>query len=179
MQSEQSKKDFDASGILNKAGLITSISKKVEDADVLYKRNDFDGAQRLYQEALAIIPEIRKSYTQTDEINLARMNAGFSAIKASADSFYFNRNYSSAVDEYSRALRLIPGDQSNINDAISRLLDSGSRLAGKTIVNSDDEKAAALIVAKANSNAGQGKYPEAIDSYLDIVRLYRERHMYR
>ncbi len=172
IQSNISKQEFDATGILQKAGLITSISKKTEEADLLYKRNDIDGAKKLYEEALAIIPEVRKSYTQADMIDLTSMNARFASLKTSADSLYRSRNFASALDQYTKALKAYPGDQASIDEVVARIIESGNQVGGLIATNPEDERAAAIIVGRAQTNFGAGKYPEAVDAYVEVMTRY-------
>jgi DNA repair exonuclease SbcCD ATPase subunit len=172
IQNNISKQEFDSTGILQKAGLITSISKKVEEADALYGRKDFDGAKKLYDEALAIIPEVRKSYSQAGSIDLANMDAKFASLKSAGDSFYKTRNYSSALDQYTKALKAYPVNQAQIDEVVARIVEAGSQIGGNIVSNTDDERAASTIINRAQVNANAGKYAEAVDAYVELISRY-------
>lgn len=172
IQEELTKADIDTATLLEKANLITSISAKANEAEKRYQQKDYAGAQQLYKEALAILPDIEKSYTTLSSIDTSQKNQLFSDYYKQAETFYTNFKYSDAIESYRKAIKLFPQDKARVDTMITRIMEAGYRLQGDMSAVVEDEKNANQLLSKASQALRDKDYNKAIDCYVEILTKY-------
>ncbi|MBN1700237.1 MAG: tetratricopeptide repeat protein [Spirochaetales bacterium] len=172
IEFETAKADIDTSSLLEKANIISSISARVEAADRLYRENRIDEAQVQYREALAIIPEIKKSYENLLAIQSSRTNEQFALYFRQGNSLFSSRDYQGAINSYKNAIKLFSSDPFRVETMVTNLIESGYRLQGDSNAVVEDEKAANQLLSKATGALRTNDYETAIDAYIEILTKY-------
>ncbi|MBN2440395.1 MAG: hypothetical protein JXJ04_03590 [Spirochaetales bacterium] len=172
IRGELAKADIDTASLIEKANLITSISAKANEAEQLYKQKDFAGAQKRYEEALAIIPAIEQSYTNLTAMEVTRKNQLFADYYTQAETSYNDSKYADALEYYKKAIKLFPNDAAKVDTMITRIMEAGYKLAGDEAAIVEDEKNANQLLSKASQALRNEDYKLAIDYYVEILTKY-------
>ncbi|MBN2534738.1 MAG: hypothetical protein JXB88_17770 [Spirochaetales bacterium] len=172
IRGEITKTEIDTATLLEKANLISSISAKANEAQKRYNQKDYAGAQQLYKEALAILPDIEKSYTSLSTIETSQKNQQFSTYYTQAETFYNSFNYTDAIESYRKAMKLFPEDKAKVDTMMTRIMEAGYRLQGDMGNIVEDEKNANQLLSKASQALRDKDYNKAIDYYVEILTKY-------
>jgi DNA repair exonuclease SbcCD ATPase subunit len=169
---ESSKTKVDTASLIEKAGYIASISEKYQAAEGLVKQRKFEEAQKMYQDTLDIIPEIRASFTRIGEYETSAKTAAYEDYASKGDSLFKNKEYSAAIQTYSKALKTFPKDQAGVDTMVSRIVEAGYLIKGDSDEKAKEEQAAGRLITQANVLITNKYYADAINTYTEILAKY-------
>lgn len=172
IEAEDEKTKIDTESLLKKANLISSISTKVAEAENLHKQNKISEAQALYKEALAVIPEVRKSFEAINKIESGGINQVFLDYYYRGDEDFLHNDYASAIENYSRALKLYPENPNIVDVMMTKIAEAGYKLKGSRTAQVDEETKADTLLTEANTALGNIDYEKAVNAYLEILTKY-------
>jgi hypothetical protein len=174
VQAQLSPASADTSSLIAAAGQISDVRTAVAQADEQARAGNIAEAEKLYQKALSVIPEIARSYDyftakardaeaarqQVVQAGLARAEAAFSA-----------GNYPEMLAAYRDALGYLPESSARLDKTLSNILAAGSE-QGRLRNQAEQGKAAAPILAQGDAALAQGRPADAISRYLTVLQRY-------
>ncbi|MBN1410412.1 MAG: hypothetical protein JW969_06175 [Spirochaetales bacterium] len=173
IDTESSQAVVDSASLIEKTGLITSISEKFQTAETFYQQRKYDEAQKLYQETLDIIPEIRNSYDRLTAYSMQVKSTDFNRFMSQGDASYKEKDYNSAIDYYTRALKAFPESQNSVDKMVGRIIEAGYAVQGGDAGRKEDEDvAASRLIMQAGMQSSNHLYVDAINSYMEILIKY-------
>jgi hypothetical protein len=174
VRGEMSREEVDTSSLLAAANVVTELKARVVRADELSRQGQVDGAEALYREALALIPEVSRSH----EYFLSRALAGQTARAAElreylqrAGSAFEGGDYEATLANYSRALEYLPEERATVERIISQVRQAGFQL-GLLSLRRDQSAAAADALARADRLLSEGQHNAAVEGYVDLIKRY-------
>lgn len=172
IRAEEEKASIDTASLVEKAGYITSIGNLVEEAEEAYKQNNVEKAAELYEQALAVLPDIKASYLKQIEIQEAERKTVYAGFVSRGDGYFKQADYVQAVENYKKALKMAPSSQVEVDDIITNMLEAGYNLKGNPSSLEADDKAAINLMAKGDLFFKDGTYNAALTNYVDVLVLY-------
>jgi hypothetical protein len=174
VQGELDKAKVDTSSLVAAANQVADIRAKVLDADAQARAGRLVDAERLYGQALAVVPEVAKSYsfftTREKEIETARQEA-LRAGLARAESAFEAGRHSDALAAYRESLAYLPESPARLDRTLSSIESAGVEL-GKQKTQAEQSRAAAPVLAQAAALQKQESYDESLAQYLSILARY-------
>ena len=174
VKGEADKPETDTASLVAAAGLVADIRKKAADADALARAGNLEQAAQLYGEALAVIPEIERSYAFFADLekqavtgNEVRLRAGL----ARAEAAFEAGRYADCVAAYRDALAYLPEPPERLDRTLSSIQSAGAQLAGQKTA-AEQSRAAAPLLAQATSLARQESWDESLAQHLAILAQY-------
>jgi tetratricopeptide (TPR) repeat protein len=146
----------------------------VADADAQVRAGKLSQAEDLYNQALASIPEIARSYAyftaRSREADAARQVALRAGLTRAESAFDAGR-YADMLSAYKEALAYLPETSARLDRTLSNIGAASAAQAGqKTQV--EQSRAAAPILTRANALLKQGQYSDALAQFLTILATY-------
>jgi len=174
VQGELDKAKVDTSSLVAAANQVADIRAKVADADAQGRAGRLADAEKLYGQALAVVPEVAKSYsfftTREKEIETARQEA-LRAGLARAESAFAAGRFSDALAAYRESLAYLPEPPARLDRTLSSIESAGVEL-GKQKTQAEQSRAAAPVLAQAAALQKQESYDESLAQYLSILARY-------
>ncbi len=170
---EQQKDSVDTKSLIASADLIGEIRVSVLEADKAYKAGNKTKADEYYLNALSLIPEVYRSHTYfTGKMEEAEAYRASQVDKylAEANSRFVNKDYSRALENYTKAIEFLPGDQ-NTQRIITNIAYAGYYLEQDRSRQTSSSQAQTRL-NQAKKLTDQKKYTEAINALLSLVRDY-------
>jgi len=146
----------------------------VGSADAQARAGRVAEAEKLYGEALAVIPEIAKSYsffTSREKETATGREEALRAGLTRAESAFDAGRFSDALAAYREALAYLPQPPARLDRMLSSIESAGVEL-GKQKTQSEQSRAAASLLAQAAALQKQESYDEALAQYLSILARY-------
>jgi chromosome segregation ATPase len=171
VQGELDKGKVDTGSLMAAANQVADIREKVGSADAQARAGRVAEAENLYGEALAVIPEIAKSYSFFASREKETASGREEALRAGltrAESAFDAGRFSDALAAYRDALAYLPEPPARLDRMLSSVESAGVEL-GKQKTQSEQSRAAAPILAQAASLQKQESYDEALAQYLSIL----------
>jgi len=170
---EQQKESVDTKSLIASADLITEIRASVIEANKAYKVGNKTRAEKYYLNALSLIPEVYQSHNyfigKMEDVESYR-EAQVDKYLATANNQFSNKQYSQALENYTKAIEFLPGDQ-NTDRIITNIRYAGFYVAeDKSQQQSSSQTQKKLDQAKNLIN--QKKYTDAINVLLTLIRDY-------
>jgi hypothetical protein len=174
VQGQLSPASVDTSSLIAASGQISDVRAAVTQADAQAQVGNVAEAQRLYAKALAVIPEIQRSYdyftARTREAENARQQAlqgGFTRAEAAFEA----GRYAEMLAAYKDALGYLPETSARLDKTLSNILTAGFE-QGKNRDQADQAKMAAPLLAQGDAALAKGKPADAMSSYLMVLQRY-------
>ena len=174
VQGELDKGRVDTGSLVAAANQVAEIREKVGSADAQARAGRVAEAEKLYGEALAVIPEIAKSYsffTSREKETATGREEALRAGLTRAESAFDAGRFSDALAAYREALAYLPQPPARLDRMLSSIESAGVEL-GKQKTQSEQSRAAASLLAQAAALQKQESYDEALAQYLSILARY-------
>jgi ADP-ribose pyrophosphatase YjhB (NUDIX family)/TolA-binding protein len=174
VQDEMDKAKTDTTSLVDAANRIADIRARVADADTLLAAGRVADAEKQYSQALAVLPEIGRSYafftTRAANAEAARQTA-LNAALARAESAAAEGRSPDAIAAYRDALAYLPETGERIDQILTGIAaNSASAAVQKT--QGDQSRTTGPIIAAADDQLARGSYAEAGGSYARVLRDY-------
>ncbi len=174
VENEMGKEEIDTTNLIASANLIADLKNKALRADNLFQSGKREEAERLYREALEIIPEVDRSHnyfiSKAKKEEELRRNLLESHLSQGEEAFN-NRRYDESLQHYAKALEYLPKERDKVNRVVFQIRQSGFELGTVQLQKTESEKAAAPL-AQADGLLADGKYNDAVEAYLEVINLY-------
>ncbi len=174
VQSELEKGKVDTASLVAAAGQVADIRAMVAEADTQARAGRLADAEKLYGQALAVVPEVSKSYafftTREKEIETSRQEA-LRAGLARAESAFEAGRFSDALAAYRESLAYLPEPPARLDTMISSI-ESAAVEQGKQRTQAEQSRAAAPVLAQAAALQKQERYEESLAQYLAVLARY-------
>lgn len=178
VKSEQAKSQADTSSLLAAADLVTSLRQSVQEGDALLSRGEAAEAEKKYNQALALVPEVDRTHRYflaklergigpAEEARRSELRAALARAQAAFDA----RDFAGAAEAYSGALRYLPEEPAEVERLSANLRQAGYEL-GAERQKRQETSAAAGPLADADRLSTLGRYPEAIAAYTALIDRY-------
>ena len=174
VQGELDKGRVDTGSLVAAANQVAEIREMVGSADAQARAGRVAEAEKLYGEALAVIPEIAKSYsffTSREKETATDREEALRAGLTRAESAFDAGRFSDALAAYREALAYLPQPPARLDRMLSSIESAGVEL-GKQKTQSEQSRAAASLLAQAAALQKQESYDEALAQYLSILARY-------
>ena len=174
VQGELDKAKVDTGSLVAAANQVADIREKVDDADELARAGRLADAEKLYGDALAVIPEVAKSYAFFSAREKETATGSQEALRAGlarAESAFEAGRFSDALGAYREALAHLLEPPARLDRMLSNIESAGGEL-GKQKTQADQSRAAAPLLAQAAARQKQESYDEALSQYLSILARY-------
>lgn len=174
VQGELDKGRVDTGSLVAAANQVAEIREMVGSADAQARAGRVAEAEKLYGEALAVIPEIAKSYsffTSREKETATGREEALRAGLTRAESAFDAGRFSDALAAYREALAYLPQPPARLDRMLSSIESAGVEL-GKQKTQSEQSRAAASLLAQAAALQKQESYDEALAQYLSILARY-------
>lgn len=170
---EQQSASVDTQLLTASAEVITEIRSSVVEANKAYKAGNTTKAEQYYLNALKLIPEVYQSHNyfmgKMEDVESYR-EAQVDKYLATAHAQYSNKQYSKALENYTKAIEFLPGDQ-NTERIITNIRYSGYYIAEDTSQQTSSAQAQKKL-DQAKKLIEQKKYTDAINMLLTLIRDY-------
>ena len=174
VQVEIDKGKADTSSLVNAANQIAEVRARVSDADGALRAGRLADAEKLYGQALAVVPEIARSNAyftaRMREAEAARQDA-LRAGLARAETAFAAGRFPEMLAAYRDALAYLPESSARLTATLSNIGAGSAALAAQKAL-ADQSRAAALILTQANALLKQGQYSDALAQFLTILATY-------
>jgi tetratricopeptide (TPR) repeat protein len=174
VQGQLSPANQDTSSLVAAAGQISEVRAAVSQADAQAKAGNIAEAEKLYDQALSVIPEIQRSYgyfaAKARDAESARQQVLRSGLLR-AEAAFDAGNYSEMLAAYKDALGYLPESSVRLDKTLSNIQTAGSE-QGKTRSQADQAKAAAPILGQGDAALAQGRPADAMSRYLTVLQRY-------
>ena len=174
IEGEMSKEVVDTTSLLQAAEGMTQVKNKVTQADRSLELGESAKAEALYREALALIPEIRRSHEYLTGRSTTEENARLGRLEESlgkSEAAFAAGDYAGALDSFTSALAYLPLPPETVQALVGRVRTAGYQLEAAQRRARDSERAAQALEA-ADALQRQGRYRDALSAYADVVAGY-------
>ena len=174
VQGEADRPAVDTSSLVAAAGQIADIRKKVADADGLVRAGKLAEAETLYGQALAVVPEIARSYSYfagREKDTSAGREGALRAGLAKAEGAFAGGRFADVLSAYREALAYLPEPAERVERTLSSIQSAGIELARQKTA-AEQSRAAGPILAQAAGLLRQESWNEALSQYLAVVSKY-------
>ena len=174
VENEMDKEEVDTTNLIASANLITNLKNKVLRADNLFQSGNREEAEKLYRQALQLIPEVDKTHsyfiTQFQREEGLRQNLLETYLAQGEEAFNQGR-YAESLQKYSQALEYLPKERAAVDQMVLQIRQSGFELGTQQLRKADSQRATAPL-EKADGLLAEGRYNDSITAYLEVVKLY-------
>jgi hypothetical protein len=178
VQGEIDKAKTDTSSLVEAANRLADIRTRVADADTQVKAGRLAEAEKQYAQALAVLPEISRSYAffkaRAADAETARQ-AVLDAALQRAETAYGAGRYADMLSAYRDALGYLPETSGRLDATLANIAASGTAQgsvpAGQK-AQAAQTSAAGPLLAQADARLAQGSYADAVASYLQLLQDY-------
>jgi len=174
VQDQLSQASVDTSSLVAAAGQISDVRAAVSQADAQARAGNIAEAEKLYDKALAAIPEIARSYgyftAKARDAENARQQV-LSAGLARAETAFDAGRYPEMLAAYKDALAYLPETSARLDKTIENILVAGSE-QGRTRSQAEQARAAGPILAQADAALAQGRPADAMVRYLTVLERF-------
>ncbi|HVP17837.1 MAG TPA: hypothetical protein VMU36_02510 [Spirochaetia bacterium] len=174
VQGQLSPAKVDTSSLVAAAGQISEVRAAVSQADAQARAGNIAEAEKLYDKALSVIPEIAKSYayftTKVRDTENARQEVLRSGLARAEAAFEAGR-YPQMLAAYKDALSYLPETSARLDRTLSNIATAGSEQAKSKGV-AEQARAAAPLLSQGDAALAQGRPADALSRYLTILRRY-------
>jgi hypothetical protein len=174
VQGEIDKGRTDTASLLASANQLTEVRNRVSDAEGHLLAGRPADAEKAFDQALQVIPEISRSYgyfinrdRDADAARQARLRGELSRAEAAFDA----GKYADAVSTYRQAFAYLPETPERVDRALTNIAAAGLD-AGAQKSRQDQAKAAASVLAQAKALAAQNRPDDALPLYYQILARY-------
>jgi hypothetical protein len=170
VEVQKSQEATDTSSLVAQASLITELRQTVASADAAAARRDLPEAERLYRRAIAIVPDIEKSYaylSSARDRSESDRSARVDGLLAQAEAAFTQGQQERALGFYRQALEALPADPAARDRMIARIQATGA--AQGEARQPMDGAAAAASLEQGRTLLGEARYPEAVGAYLEVL----------
>jgi hypothetical protein len=174
VQSEIEKAKVDTTSLVDAANRISEVRRLVSSADGLLRAGRVAEAEEGYGKALAVIPEIGKSYayfTAKERNAEAARQEALRAALVRAESAFAAGRYPEMLSAYRDALNYLPESAARLAATLSNIGSGAVALSGQK-AQADQTQAAAPALAQANALLQQRKYGDAAGQFLALLERY-------
>jgi len=174
VQGEIDKGKVDTSSLVDAANRITDVRTMVSNADALLRDGKVADAEAAYGQALAVIPEIAKSYAyfsgKAKDTEAARQDAMRAGLVRAETAFAAGR-YPEMLTAYRDVLAYLPESSARLATTLSNIGAGSAALAAQK-AQADQAQAAAPALALANTLLQQHTYSDAVARFLAVLQNY-------
>jgi hypothetical protein len=174
VQGQAEKGTTDTTSLVNAAGQISDIRARVTEADDALKAGQLADAEKLYGQALAVIPEVARSYAwfaaRSRDAEGARQDALRAGLARAETSFEAGR-YPEAMSAYREALTFLPETPARLEKTLANIGAAGTAIAGQK-TQLEQSRAAGPLLSQAAALMRQGRHGDALAQYLSILSTY-------
>ena len=174
VQGQLSQASVDTSSLVAAAGQISEVRTAVAQADAHVRGGNIAEAEKLYAQALALIPEIARSYAfftakarDQEDARQQALQAGL----ARAEAAYETGRYPEMLAAYKDALAYLPETSARLDKTLSNISAAGSE-QGRQRSLAEQTRAAAPLLRQGDAALAQGRYPDAVARYVTILDRY-------
>jgi hypothetical protein len=178
VKAEMKKEQTDTGSLIAAASLLSDLRNRVTEGDAALARGEAGEAQKKYDQALALIPEVNKTHKYLLEKEMAEAKPAEQEWQgrlreslARAQSAFQAKDYAGTLDAYAKALAYLPEDPAMTGRIVEEVRQSGYEL-GAERRRRQDSSAAGAALADADRLRAQGRFAEAIASYADLLARY-------
>jgi hypothetical protein len=174
VQQEVDKAKIDTATLLQAANQFTILREQVSEAQDLLKAGKTADAEKAYAAAINLIPEVATSYAYfvgRDKAAEAAREARLMQALDNAENAFSTGNYAAAAGFYRAAFSYMPVSADRLDKAITNLQAAGFA-QGMRRARSDQGAAAKDLLGQADALRSQGKYDDALASYLNVLARY-------
>jgi len=174
VQTEIQKAKNDTATLLEAANEITELKKNATDARELFKAGKVAEAEKAYEEVLEAIPEIAASYdyfVNRDKEAEAARQARLTQALDKADAAFKAGDLTLAAESYRTALVYLPSSSDRL-DRIVANIEAAGNLEGFQRLSQSQSNSAAALLTQADALRSQGRYDDALNSYLNLLGQY-------
>ncbi len=171
VEMEKGRGATDTASLVEQSLFITDLRQTVAAADAAAGRGNLAEAERLYRRAIALVPDIEKSYTwltsqrqQGDTDRQARLDG----LLAQGEAAYAQAQNDRALAFYRQALEVLPADAAAKDRMLARVQAIGYN-QGVARDRAGGAAAAAAPLAEARGLLAQDRYAEAVAAYVDAL----------
>ncbi len=167
----------DTATLLDAANKLSDVRGKVADADAQLKAGKVADAEKLYGQALAVLPEVAKSYAYFTQKSADAESARQAALRASltrAEAAYAAGRFPEMLAAYREALGALPETSARLDSVLANVAAAGTALAGQATqaAQADQSRAAASMLSQGDSQLKQGNAADAAATYLQLLQGY-------
>ncbi len=174
VQGQLSPANVDTTSLVAAAGQISDVRAAVSQADAQARAGNIAEAEQLYQKALALIPEIARSYNyftakarDAEDARQQVLKAGLARAEAAFDA----GRYPEMLAAYKDALSYLPETSLRLDKTLSNILTAGSEQS-RTRSQAEQARAAAPILGQADAALAQGRPADAMARYLTVLQRF-------
>jgi hypothetical protein len=174
VQGEIDKGKVDTTSLVNAANQIAEVRARVSDADGALGAGRLADAEKLYSQALAVIPEIARSYAyftaharESDAERQDALRAGLSRAESAFDA----GRYAEMLAAYKDALVFLPESSTRLDRTLSNIGTAGAVLAGQK-TQAAQSRAAASVLGQGSALLKQRQFGEALAQFLTVLAAY-------
>jgi hypothetical protein len=171
---EIDKGKTDTASLVAAANQISEVRAKVTDADSQLRAGKVAEAEKLYAQAIAVVPEIARSYAyftaKARDAETARQEALRAAL-GRAESAFEAARYPEMTAAYREALAYLPEPAARLDRTLANLSLTGAAQADQKSV-SDQSRDAAVLAQKGAAALAQGQHDEALAQYLQLLEAF-------
>jgi hypothetical protein len=174
VQGQIDKGGADTTSLVNAANQISVIRARVEEADGSLRVGRIADAERLYGQALSVIPEVTRSYAYFTARSRDAENGRQDALRAGltrAESAFEAGRYAEMLSAYREALGFLPETPARLEKTLSNIGTAGAALASQK-TQTEQSRSAAPLLAQAATLLKQGQNGDALAHYLTILGTY-------
>ena len=174
VQGQLSQAGTDTSSLVAASGQISDVRAAVAQADAQVRGGTIAEAEKLYAQALAMIPEIARSYAFFTAKARDHEDARQQALQAGltrAEAAYETGRYPEMLAAYKDALAYLPETSARLDKILSNVSAAGSE-QGRQRSLAEQTRAAAPLLRQGDAALAQGRYPDAVARYLSILDRY-------
>ncbi len=162
------------SEVLKAGALVEDIRVLVSQAQQAITAGNPQAAEQAYTQALGKVPEVLTAHqyflTKQKQEEAARKQSIEQALSEAEDAFKQGA-YRNAISAYTRAFSFLPIDRDRLDRTVTNVQKSGYELLfaeQKRLATLD----AAAILTEGNRSLNEGRYSQAIASYLTLLQKY-------
>jgi hypothetical protein len=172
VQGEIDSAQTDTASLVEAANTIASVRALIEGADGMLRAGRLADAETQYGKALAVIPEIGRTYawfTDTARAAEEERRAALRAGLARAESAFAAGRHAEVLSAYKDALAYLPETSARLATTLSTIGASAAALSSQKVI-AEQTQAAAAVIAAGDALAGKGQHADAIAQYLLVLR---------
>jgi hypothetical protein len=174
VESQQGRAETNVASVVAQAELITRLRERASSAQTARNSGDLETAERIYREALAIVPEVEQGMafleSRAEDAEAAR-RAKLDAELAQAEAAVLAGNYQTALQRYETALLYLPRTAEQVGATVESIARAGYELESLRDRASDAAGAEAPLT-RARGLLQEGLYYEAVLGFVDVLARY-------
>jgi hypothetical protein len=174
VQGQVDAASTDTASLVDAANKLASVRQNVSDADAQLKAGKVADAERLYGQALSVLPEVAKSYAYFTSRSADTESARQAALRAAltrAETAYAAGRFPEMLAAYKEALGALPETRARLDGLLSNVAAAGAALAGQT-TQADQSRSAAALLSQGDSQLKLGSTADAAATYLQLLQRY-------